>query len=279
MSNNQAAWVDGPGDEIRIGTHELGKPGQENRQVVWVDDWPTSLGYYLAGEVISTGTGVKEIVPSQRVLACALHLSLKDWDFQRYSIVRADVVTPFPKDMLFEQAAVFPLVLATSAVGLYRKEYLDLPLPKTTPRSEIGKTILIWGGSSSVGCAAIQLAVASGFEVVTTASRRNFGLCSDLGAQHVIDYHSPQNKEDAIQVLRETTVVGPFATIDTIDTITTIAKIIATLGAGFISTTKPPPENLPKGVFAKMVGATDYSAIEGGELFKEYLPTALRLGA
>ncbi|KAH7130925.1 putative zinc binding dehydrogenase [Dactylonectria macrodidyma] len=297
MSNNQAAWVDRPGEKIRIGTHDLGKPGPgevmiKNVAVAinpadcllqstggWVDKWPTILGYDLAGEVISTGTGVNDIALGQRVLACALHLSLKDRAFQQYSVVRADVVTPVTDDMTFEQAAVIPLALATAAAGLYQKGFLDLPLPKTPPRSKVGKTILIWGGSSSVGCAAIQLAVASGFDVVTTASTRNFGLCSDLGARVVLDYHSSQIKEEMIQVLRETEVVGAFAAISTLDTITTLAEIIAALGGGLISTTKPPPEDLPEGVFARMVGATDYAAVQGQKLFKDYLPTALRLGA
>jgi NADPH:quinone reductase-like Zn-dependent oxidoreductase len=37
-----------------------------------------------------------------------------------------------------------------------------------------GKTLLVWGGSTSVGSNAIQLGVAAGYEVVTTASPKNF---------------------------------------------------------------------------------------------------------
>ncbi|KAF7555889.1 hypothetical protein G7Z17_g1826 [Cylindrodendrum hubeiense] len=297
MASNYAAWVDRPGDQIRVAVHELGKPGRgeiliKNRAVAinpadcllqftggWVERWPTILGYDLAGEVISTGDGVDDIIPGQRVLACALHLSLRDRSFQQYSIVHADVVTPIADNMTFEHAAVIPLALATAAAGLYQKDHLNLPLPQTPPRPTVGKAILIWGGSTSVGCAAIQLAGASGLEVVTTASRKNFGLCSDLGAKQIFDYHSPHIKEDLVRALEKTAVVGAFAAISTADTIATIAEVIASLGGGFISTTKPPPEKLPKNVFAKMVGATDYVAKEGNKFFKNYLPTALKIGA
>ncbi|KAH7147028.1 hypothetical protein B0J13DRAFT_442034 [Dactylonectria estremocensis] len=133
----------------------------------WVDKWPTILSYDLADEVVSTGTDVNSIASGQRVLECALHLDLKDRSLWQYSIVRVDVVTPITDDMPFVQAAVIPPPLTTDAAGLNQKGYLDLPLPKTPPRSRV------------------RLAVASGFGVVTTASTRNFGVCSDLGVQHV----------------------------------------------------------------------------------------------
>lgn len=52
------------------------------------------------------------------------------------------------------------------------------------------KTILIWGGSSSVGGTAIQLATASGLIVLTTASKSNLGYVKSLGARYAFDYRS-----------------------------------------------------------------------------------------
>jgi NADPH:quinone reductase-like Zn-dependent oxidoreductase len=42
----------------------------------------------------------------------------------------------------------------------------------------------------------IQLAAASGLDVITTASPRNFDLLKSFGAQHVFDYTSPTVIED-----------------------------------------------------------------------------------
>ena len=49
-----------------------------------------------------------------------------------------------------------------------------------------------WGGSSTVGLAAIQLAKAAGFfPILTTASPRNHATLLSLGATHTFDYNSP----------------------------------------------------------------------------------------
>jgi NADPH:quinone reductase-like Zn-dependent oxidoreductase len=45
-----------------------------------------------------------------------------------------------------------------------------------------GQTVLVWGGSTSVGSNAIQLAVAAGYEVITMSSPRNFEYVTPLGA-------------------------------------------------------------------------------------------------
>ncbi|KAF7536047.1 hypothetical protein G7Z17_g13107 [Cylindrodendrum hubeiense] len=54
------------------------------------------------------------------------------------------------------------------------------------PRSDT--TILIWGGSSSVGLYAIQIAALYGFKVFTTCSPRHFELVRSLGANNAFDY-------------------------------------------------------------------------------------------
>lgn len=64
---------------------------------------------------------------------------------------------------------------------------LALPLPSAKP-TPANKALLVWGGSSSVGTAAVQLGVAAGFDVVATASPRNFDLVKGLGARAVLDY-------------------------------------------------------------------------------------------
>lgn len=64
---------------------------------------------------------------------------------------------------------------------------LALALPSAAPAAA-NKALLVWGASSSVGTAAVQLAVAAGYDVVATASPRNFDLVRGLGARAVVDY-------------------------------------------------------------------------------------------
>lgn len=74
-----------------------------------------------------------------------------------------------------------------------------------------GKTLLVWGGSTSVGSNAIQLAVAAGYEVVTTASPRNFAYVKELGASQAFDYNSKTVVQDVIKALQGKTIAGALA--------------------------------------------------------------------
>lgn len=86
---------------------------------------------------------------------------------------------------------------------------LNLPLPTNSPKS-IGKTLLVWGGSSAVGAAAIQLAKASGLEVVATASPKNFGMVKEVGASEVFDYSTPSIVDDLVTYLKDKAVAGGY---------------------------------------------------------------------
>ena len=61
-----------------------------------------------------------------------------------------------------------------------------------------------------MGSAAIQLAVASRLDVVTTASKRNFDYCKKLGTTDVFDYRGPSIVEDFVAALHKGTVAGAF---------------------------------------------------------------------
>lgn len=107
--------------------------------------------------------------------------------FQLYSSAKADKSAIIPQSVSFAEGSVIPLALDTAAVGLYTSASdggLGLPYPSLKPSSS-GKTIFVWGGSSSVGALTIQLAVASGAKVVTTASKHNFEFCKKCGASEV----------------------------------------------------------------------------------------------
>ena len=80
-------------------------------------------------------------------------------------------------------------------------------------REKNGETLLIWGGSTSVGCNAIQLAVAAGYEVISTASPKNHGYLKSLGASEVYDYRSPTVIEDIVAAFndKQRTAAGAYA--------------------------------------------------------------------
>ena len=68
-----------------------------------------------------------------------------------------------------------------------------------TARLGAGETLLVHGGAGGIGTTAIQLAKAFGAKVIATDSpEARCKICSDLGADRVIDYR----KEDFVEVVR-----------------------------------------------------------------------------
>jgi NADPH:quinone reductase-like Zn-dependent oxidoreductase len=129
--------------------------------------------------------------------------------FQHFTVADQLSVCPLPDYISYEAAATLPLAMSTAASGLYPPTYLGLDFPSLAPEQS-GKTLLIWGGSSSVGCCAIQLAVASGLTVVTTCSPHNFELCKKLGAAEVFDHKSETIVEDLMAALSKGICAGVY---------------------------------------------------------------------
>src|ERR1700760_208613 len=124
--------------------------------------FPAVVGSDVAGEVVEVGPGVTRLRPGDRVAGHALgveksHNRPAESAFQHYVVLMQHMVFAIPESLSFEQAAVLPLALSTAASGMFQEDQLRLTLPGrgTADRAE---TVLVWGGSTSVGSNAIQLA-------------------------------------------------------------------------------------------------------------------------
>lgn len=180
----------------------------------WVD-YPFVPGTDLAGEVVEVGESVTRFKPGDRVLAQAVGAERDrnrpaEGAFQRYSVVLARMASPIPDGMSFVEAAVLPLGVSTAACGLFASDHLALRGPSLTPEPT-GETVVVWGGSTSVGSNAIQLAVAAGYEVVTTCSPRNFDYVKSLGASAAFDYRSPDVIGEVVSATQSRPLAGALA--------------------------------------------------------------------
>lgn len=93
----------------------------------------------------------------------------------------------------FESAASQNFSLATAAVSFCHELGLE------ANRDYSDESILIWGGATTVGTIAIQLAKKIyGLKVITTASPGNKDFLTNLGADAVFDYHD----QDVIQKIK-----------------------------------------------------------------------------
>lgn len=159
-----------------------------------------------------------------------------------------------PDSLPLANAAVLPLSLSTAAAGLFVD--LDLPLPSLNPQKCVDKKILIWGGSSSCGSSAIQLAVAAGYTVATTASAANHDYVKALGADDelVFDHHDPDVEERIAAVLAPGDVI--LDCIADEKTQTTCGKILDKIGGGTLPLLLPPIGPFPESV--KAVGSKHF---------------------
>ena len=176
---------------------------------------PFIQGTDLAGEVVEVGSEVSRLKTGDRVLSFGIgwnkHFNTSTKSaFQRYVVCLDYLTTPIPDSVPYEEASVVPLGAVTAAVSLFQTDQLSLQYPSPLPKAT-GKTVLIWGGSTSVGCNAIQLAKAAGYEVVTTCSPKNFALCTRLGAQSCFDYRSKSVVADLVDALNSTDFAGAMS--------------------------------------------------------------------
>ncbi len=173
---------------------------------------PFVQGTDHAGEVVEVGPLVTRFKPGDRVFSLATGPN-KEYNtspksaFQLYTISLDHMTTQIPDSMSYEQASVIPLGAATASCALFDPDQLHLQYP-TIPRKPTGKTVFVWGGSTSVGCNAIQLAVAAGYDVLTTCSPKNFELCFKLGASKCFDYNSKAIVAEVIEALKGADFAG-----------------------------------------------------------------------
>ncbi|RYP46275.1 hypothetical protein DL768_007494 [Monosporascus sp. mg162] len=298
---HQAAFLDGPQKALRIGPIHTKKPRPGEvliavaavavNPVDWkvqdlgafIEEWPTILGEDVAGEIVEVGEGVTNVSKGQRVIGHALFFmsrELKHSGFQEFVICPQTSVAALPDSISYEAGAVLPLSVSTAGAGLFQPNQLALDKPGTNPNKN-GKTLLVWGGSSSVGTSAIQLGVAAGYDVITTSSKKNFNLVKNLGATAVFDYSSPDAVAELAAELKKRAFAGAFDAIGLRESQHVIARLMTELGGGHIATVLPPPEDLPPTVTSSTLLAytifSEYPEV-GKAVWEDFLPQALKTG-
>lgn len=131
------------------------------------------IGLEMAGVIAQTGANVQGWQVGDRV--CAL---LPGGGYAEKVAVPQQMLMPIPTGWTFTTAAGLPEVYLTAFVNLYMEANL-----------QPGETVLVHGGASGVGTAAIQLLKASGNPVIITAgSADKCAACTQLGAKLAINY-------------------------------------------------------------------------------------------
>ncbi|KAJ5880495.1 chaperonin 10-like protein [Penicillium subrubescens] len=304
MGKNQAAWLTGAGAypfAVKDGPRPTPGPSEiviKNAAVAinpvdwkiqthgrYLSTYPFILGEDAVGVVEAVGSGVTRFTKGQRVVAHCHGLMTgnpSNSGFQLYPVVTEALAAAIPENLSFEQAVVLPLAISTACAGLYQKEYLNLPLPSANKAEPTGQTVLIWGGASSVGATAIQLAAASGLTVVTTASTGNHGFVKSLGADIVFDYRSSTVVQDIATALRGTKFVGIYDSIAEEKSFAALADLVETLNisipvASVLPYDKPTATFAPKYVLAYAIIQEPNHHV-GEWIWGKFVPEALANG-
>lgn len=164
--------------EVRIRVRAFGLNRSElhfRRGVAYSGSFPRIPGIEAAGEVESAPGG--ELAPGQRVMTMMGGMGrTRDGGYAEYVTVPVQQVIPFTSDLGWDVLGAVPEMLQTAmgslAVGLQATD---------------GQSILIRGGTSSVGLAAAVLAKLRGMTVVaTTRSSDRLALLQSVGVDHPI---------------------------------------------------------------------------------------------
>ena len=190
-----------PGDEevlVRVAAAGVNRPDVMQRQGRYppppgASDLP---GLEIAGEIVALGARVAGLSVGDKVAAL-----LPGGGYAQYAVAAATLCLPVPSGISMVEAAAIPETFFTVWTNLFDRG-----------RCKAGDTVLVHGGTSGIGTAAIQLAAAWGARVFATAgSEHKARACERLGAVRGINYRT----EDFVEVMRaETQGKGVDITLD-----------------------------------------------------------------
>ena len=143
-------------------------------------------GLEVAGTVAGCGSDVNNWHVGDKV--CAL---VSGGGYAEYCVAEASVALPIPAGLDFISAAALPETYFTVWTNVFDRGQL-----------KPGESVLVHGGSSGIGTAAIQLASAFGARVFATAGTADkCAACKRLGAEQAINYRD----EDFVEVINTVT--------------------------------------------------------------------------
>jgi putative PIG3 family NAD(P)H quinone oxidoreductase len=145
----------------------------------------TIMGLDFAGVVLETAPGVAGWNPGERVFGI-----VAGGGYGRYVTVASSHLVAIPENLDFVGAAAVAEVFFTAFFNLFMEAGL-----------KAGETLLVHGGGSGVGTAAIQLANAQGVRTIITAgSAEKIERCLDLGAAFGINYRTEDFAERVLEI-------------------------------------------------------------------------------
>ncbi len=125
-------------------------------------------------------------------------------------MLRTYMILSILSSLFYENTCVLLLDLLTTVCSMFMKDFLALFYLTVLLKSN-RKTLLVWGGFTSVRSNAIQLDVAFSHKVITTASLKNFEYVQRLSVIQVFNYNSLTVVKDIIEAFCDWESADVFA--------------------------------------------------------------------
>ncbi|KAF2743712.1 GroES-like protein [Sporormia fimetaria CBS 119925] len=189
---------------------------------------PQVLGDSVAGTVVQTGEEVEKkgiLKVGDRVFGFTWR-EQKEKGMQEFVTVGWWHLGKVPEGLSLQEAVTVPNNFVTAWHTLVTDLAIELPWPKPDDYvpSDNQASILVWGGSSSVGQYATQILHYYGYRnIISTASVKHHPMLQELGASKCFDYRSPH----VLQQLFEAAPKGIKKILDCIGSLDGSIKAIA----------------------------------------------------
>lgn len=215
-------------DEILVRNSAIALNPTDWKHIQNVTKVGTICGCDWSGYVVKLGKNVTSLAVGDHVAGFVQGGAYDDRGaFAQYVKTPADLAWKVPDGMLkAEEAATMGCAFWTAVQALFHPKRLGLTEPPE--KADGDEWVFIYGGSTSVGMFALQLAHLAGYKVVTVASPRNFDLCKSLGADAVFDYNDPEVVEKIQLATRDTL----HYSLDTISVLQSQTLTIKSFGKG-----------------------------------------------
>ena len=251
---------------------------------ILLEDYPAILGCDVAGQVVEVHSSLADVYNiGDRVIGVAACLDRKGGKycysaFQEFVVLKFPSVAKIPKEVAYEDATVLPLGINTAASCLFMDKTLGLNAPSIDgTKASQGKTLLVWGASSSVGSCGVQMAAHAGYQVVGVASKKNHEMVKGLGASVCFDQNDPTLVDDTVTYLNGKEVVGAYGAIANDSTLNAMCEILDRSGGRklVVSVLPGAEEKATKGVKIVTNFATDIASSEVGKAIWQWLNKAM----
>jgi NADPH2:quinone reductase len=179
----------GPGEVlIEVAAAGINRPDVLQRQGLYPPPKGASdlLGLEVAGQVVARGRGATRFKEGDLVAAL-----VNGGGYAQYAVAPEATTLPVPQGLTLIEAAALPETVFTVWHNVFERAAL-----------QPGEWLLVHGGTSGIGTAAIQIGTALGAKVmVTVGSAEKARAAEALGAIHAVNYA----EEDFVEAVRETT--------------------------------------------------------------------------